>query len=135
MQAKYFFSGLSCALIVLLTAAQNTVFDAIMDGEVSATILYEDDLALAFEDIHPQAPVHFLVIPKVKDGLDMLSSMREDQSGLVGHLMYVAKTVAKQQGLRDGYRLVVNSGNDGGQTVPHLHLHVMGGRVMYWPPG
>lgn len=98
-------------------------------------MLYEDDQALAFKDINAQAPTHFLVIPKVRDGLTQLSKAREDQKELLGHLMYVAQKVAKDQGLENGFRIVINDGRDGAQTVYHLHLHVMGGRMMYWPPG
>eukprot|EP01038_Epipyxis_sp_PR26KG_P010131 gene10131-13629_t len=113
-----------------------TFFDKIVSKQIPSTIIYEDDLCLAFRDINPQAPVHFLVIPKNKDGLNRLSNMREDQKGLVGHLVYVAQQVAIEEGLKpNGYRLVVNDGKEGSQSVYHLHIHIIGGRQMTWPPG
>lgn len=113
-----------------------TFFDKLVNKEIPATLLHEDDLCMAFRDISPQAPVHFLVIPKNKDGMNRLSNMREDQKNLVGHLMYVASQVAKAEGLQPGgFRMVVNDGADGCQSVYHLHIHVMGGRQLTWPPG
>jgi len=113
-----------------------TIFDKIVSKEIPAKIIYEDDLCLAFRDIHPQGPVHFLVIPKVKDGLDRLSNAREDQKPLLGHLLYTAQTVARAEGLQPGgFRVIINDGENGGQTVYHLHIHVIGGRYMEWPPG
>lgn len=113
-----------------------TFFDRIVKKEIPAKIIYEDDLSLAFRDINPQGPVHFLVIPKDKRGLNRLSSAKEEHKMLLGHLMYVAQTVAHQEGLvSDGYRVVVNDGPMGCQSVYHIHLHVIGGRQMQWPPG
>jgi histidine triad (HIT) family protein len=111
-------------------------FDKIVSKEIPSTIIHEDDLCMAFKDINPQGPVHFLVIPKDKDGLNRLSSAREDQKGLLGHLVYTAQKVAKEQGLLPGgFRLTINDGADGAQSVYHLHIHVIGGRQMQWPPG
>lgn len=111
-----------------------TIFSKIVRKEIPAKILYEDELALVFEDIHPQAPVHFLVIPK--EPIPSLDAMAEDQKGLIGHLLWVASMVARDRGLSDGgYRVVTNIGADGGQSVSHLHYHVLGGRQMSWPPG
>ncbi|RYH07115.1 histidine triad nucleotide-binding protein [archaeon] len=113
-----------------------TFFDKIVSKEIPAKIIYEDDLCLAFRDINPQGPVHFLVIPKNKDGLNRLSNAREDQKGLLGHLMYTAQKVAHDEGLvPGGFRVVINDGVQGSQSVYHLHLHVIGGRQMGWPPG
>jgi len=113
-----------------------TFFDKLVNKEIPSTLLHEDDRCIAFRDIAPQAPVHFLVIPKNKDGLNRLSNMREDQKDLVGHLMYVAKQVAHAEGLvPGGFRMVVNDGVDGCQSVYHLHIHVIGGRQLTWPPG
>jgi histidine triad (HIT) family protein len=113
-----------------------TFFDKITSKEISVDTIYEDDLCMAFRDIAPQGPVHFLVIPKVKDGLNKLSNAREDQKALLGHLMYTASEVAKQEGLeKDGFRTVINNGVHGAQSVYHLHIHVIGGRQMNWPPG
>ena len=113
-----------------------TIFDKILSKEIPAKVLYEDEKALSFEDVNPQAPVHFLVIPKKRDGLTMLQNAREDQAGVLGHLLYVAKKVAGDKGLdENGYRVVINNGKDGCQSVYHLHLHVLGGRKLGWPPG
>eukprot|EP00529_Nitzschia_sp_RCC80_P027320 CAMPEP_0113465842 /NCGR_PEP_ID=MMETSP0014_2-20120614/13957_1 /TAXON_ID=2857 /ORGANISM="Nitzschia sp." /LENGTH=254 /DNA_ID=CAMNT_0000358031 /DNA_START=239 /DNA_END=1003 /DNA_ORIENTATION=- /assembly_acc=CAM_ASM_000159 len=111
-----------------------TIFDKIISKEIPADVIYEDDLCLAFRDISPQAPVHFLVIPKVRDGLTQLSKVRRDQKQLLGHLLYVSQDLAKKE-CPTGFRLTVNDGKDGAQSVYHLHIHVMGGRQMNWPPG
>eukprot|EP00775_Hariotina_reticulata_P007303 gene7303-7516_t len=112
-----------------------TLFDKIVAKQIPATIIYEDDQAMAFRDISPQAPVHFLVIPKNRNGLTRLSKMDESHKALVGHLMYVAQLVAKQENLLPGFRVVVNDGPDACQSVYHLHIHVIGGRALRWPPG
>lgn len=113
-----------------------TFFDKLVSKDIPADIIYEDDLCMAFRDINPQGPKHFLVIPKDKDGLNRLSSAEERHKALLGHLMYTAQLVAKQEGLGpDGFRLVVNDGAAGAQSVYHLHIHVIGGRQMAWPPG
>ena len=110
-----------------------TIFSKIIRREIPADIVYEDDLALAFRDISPQAPVHILVIPKKP--LPQLVNAESDDHALMGHLLLTVKRVAKQEGLENGYRVVINNGSDGGQTVDHLHLHILGGRQMQWPPG
>jgi histidine triad (HIT) family protein len=112
----------------------STIFDKIISKDIPADVIYEDELCLAFRDINPQAPVHFLVIPKARDGLTQLSKAREDQKQLLGHLMYVAQDLASKE-CPSGFRLTVNDGKDGAQSVYHLHIHVMGGRQMNWPPG
>ncbi|KAL6784180.1 hypothetical protein ACKKBG_A05120 [Auxenochlorella protothecoides x Auxenochlorella symbiontica] len=116
------------------TSAQPTIFDKIVAKEIPAKIIYEDDQALAFRDVSPQAPIHFLVIPKVVDGLSQLSKAREDQKALLGHLFWVAGQVGTKE-CPGGFRVVVNDGKDGCQSVYHLHLHVIGGRQLAWPPG
>jgi histidine triad (HIT) family protein len=111
-----------------------TIFDKIIAGEIPCNKVYEDEIALAFHDVNPQAPVHFLVIPKQRAGLTQLSNARAEQKDILGHLLFVAA----QEGQKlcpGGYRIVVNDGKDGAQSVYHLHLHVMGGRQMQWPPG
>jgi histidine triad (HIT) family protein len=113
--------------------SEDTIFGKIIRREIPADIVYEDDLALAFRDITPQAPVHVLVIPK-KPIPKLADATPEDQA-LLGHLMLTAKKVADQLGLDNGYRVVINTGDDGGQTVYHLHLHLLGGRSLQWPPG
>ena len=113
-----------------------TIFDKIIAKQIPAAILYEDETALAFRDVSPQAPVHFLVIPKHRSGLTQLSRATPAHEPLLGHLLAVAATVAKQEGLGEsGFRVTVNDGPDACQSVFHLHLHVMGGRQLGWPPG
>jgi histidine triad (HIT) family protein len=110
-----------------------TIFSRIIRGEIPADIVHEDNLCLAFRDIQPQAPVHILVIPK--EPIAKLADVEPKDHALMGHLLLTAKRVAEQQGLTNGYRVVINCGEDGGQTVYHLHLHILGGRQMQWPPG
>lgn len=110
-----------------------TVFKRIIDGELPAKIVYEDDRCLAFSDVNPQAPTHVLVIPRKE--IPSLADATDEDRDLLGHLLLVADKIAKQQGLSGGYRSVINAGADAGQTVPHLHVHVLGGRRLGWPPG
>ncbi|MCL4130176.1 UNVERIFIED_CONTAM: hypothetical protein GTU68_064845 [Idotea baltica] len=112
---------------------QETVFGKILKGEIPCKFIYEDDKCVAFHDLAPQAPVHFLVIPRKP--IVMLSEAEDCDEQLLGHLMLVAKKVAKEQKLDNGFRLVINNGKDGAQSVYHIHLHVMGGRQLSWPPG
>ena len=111
-----------------------TVFDKILSGEWKSDKVYEDDLIYAFRDINPQAPVHILVIPKHRDGLTQLSKARADQTALIGHLTYMAAQIGQQE-CPEGFRLVINDGVHGAQSVYHLHIHILGGRTMGWPPG
>ena len=111
-----------------------TIFQKIIDREIPADIVLEDDRALAFRDINPQAPVHVLVIPKKP--IVGVSSAEDSDEAVLGHLLVVAKKVAILEGIdQSGYRLVINNGTHGGQTVFHLHVHVLGGRQLSWPPG
>lgn len=110
-----------------------TIFSKIISREIPADIVYEDDLALAFRDITPQAPVHILVIPK--KAIAKVSDAKPQDQSLLGHLLLVCSQIAKEQGLENGFRLVINNGDDGGQTVHHLHIHILGKRFMQWPPG
>ena len=110
-----------------------TIFDKIISKQIPAKIIYEDEKCLAFNDINPQAPVHFLVIPKRR--ISMLSLVEESDKEILGHLMYVASLVAGKEKLDNGFRTVINNGVEGAQSVYHLHVHVMGGRQMKWPPG
>uniref|UniRef100_UPI0009B32A58 histidine triad nucleotide-binding protein 2, mitochondrial n=1 Tax=Monopterus albus TaxID=43700 RepID=UPI0009B32A58 len=110
-----------------------TIFSKVIDKSLPADIIYEDEKCLAFRDISPQAPVHFLVIPRVP--IPRLSEAKDDDVELLGHLLIVAKNVAKQESLSKGYRVVINDGKHGSQSVYHLHIHVLGGRQMAWPPG
>jgi histidine triad (HIT) family protein len=110
-----------------------TIFSKIIRKEIPADIVYEDDLTIAFRDVAPQAPIHILVIPKKP--IPQLAAAESEDHALMGHLLLTAKRVAQQVGLDNGYRLVINNGDDGGQSVDHLHLHILGGRPMKWPPG
>uniref|UniRef100_K3X428 HIT domain-containing protein n=1 Tax=Globisporangium ultimum (strain ATCC 200006 / CBS 805.95 / DAOM BR144) TaxID=431595 RepID=K3X428_GLOUD len=112
-----------------------TIFDKIIKREIPAKIVFEDDQVLAFHDVNPQAPVHILIIPKVRDGLTQLVHAEERHEGVLGHLLHTAKVIAKQQQLDNGFRIVINDGQDGCQSVFHLHLHLLGGRKLGWPPG
>lgn len=108
-----------------------TLFTRILNREIPADIVYEDEFVFAFRDIQPQAPVHILIVPKDEiPGVAAVSPNGQHQ-----HLLNAARTIAEQEGLSGGYRLVVNQGEDGGQTVDHLHMHLLGGRKMTWPPG
>lgn len=114
--------------------ADETIFSKIIRREIPADIVYEDEQALAFRDVSPQAPTHILVIPK--EPLASVADAREQDAALLGHLMIVARKVAcDERIIEDGFRLVVNTGKDGGQTIPHLHIHILGGRPLSWPPG
>ncbi|TWT91262.1 histidine triad nucleotide-binding protein [Stieleria varia] len=110
-----------------------SVFKKIIDREIPADIVFEDELCLAFRDINPQAPAHILVIPK-KEIVSLIDLTDEDEQ-IVGRCVLVATKIAAKEGLSAGYRLIVNCGDDGGQEVPHLHFHLMGGRKLTWPPG
>ncbi len=113
---------------------ENCIFCNIAAGEMDTDLIYEDDRCVAFHDINPQAPTHVLVIPR--EHIVGIAEAKSDHRDLLGHLMLVAADVARQKGIEDsGYRLVLNWGDDGGMAVPHLHLHVLGGRTMTWPPG
>ena len=111
----------------------NNIFLKIIDKEIHAKVAFEDDLCLAFHDINAQAPVHVLIIPKKV--IRTHADLTDDDAALMGHIHLVAVKLAKQLGLDAGYRLVINCEEQAGQTVPHLHLHLMGGRNMGWPPG
>jgi histidine triad (HIT) family protein len=110
-----------------------TIFDKIINREIPADIVYEDEVSLAFRDINPQAPVHILLIPKKR--IISLDHLESDDRDLLGHLLLTVKQIAREQKLDNGYRLAINCGNEGGQSVDHLHIHILGGRSMMWPPG
>ncbi|XP_076598683.1 adenosine 5'-monophosphoramidase HINT1 [Chaetodon auriga] len=111
----------------------DTIFAKIIRKEIPAKFIYEDDQCVAFNDVSPQAPTHILVVPRKP--IVQMSQVEDSDAALLGHLMIVAKKCAQQAGLTKGYRIVVNDGPDGGQSVYHIHIHVLGGRVMSWPPG
>ena len=112
----------------------STIFTKIINKKIPAEILFENENVLAFRDINPQAPIHFLVIPKKE--ISTLNDLEETDKDIVGELFIVAKNLAKEEGIADsGYRTVFNCNEDGAQTVYHIHLHVLGGRQLNWPPG
>lgn len=111
-----------------------TLFEKIAAREIPATIIYEDDLVLAIHDINPQAPTHALIFPKKP--VPRIAEAKAEDGELLSHLLFKAAEIAKTLGLdKDGFRLVINNGKNGGETVPHLHVHILGGRYMTWPPG
>ena len=110
-----------------------TLFERIIAREIPAKIEYEDDLCIVIHDIDPQAPTHLLTIPK--QVIPRISEGDPTQEALLGHLLRTAASVAATLNLENGFRIVINNGKDGGETVPHLHVHVLGGRPMVWPPG
>jgi histidine triad (HIT) family protein len=111
-----------------------TLFTRIVNREIPAKIVYEDDQCLAFEDIAPKAPTHVLLIPKKE--IASLDALAAEDAALLGHMMMVVQKLARDLGVADGgYRLIANTGANGGQTVDHLHFHILGGRALDWPPG
>ena len=111
----------------------STIFEKIISGEIPADILFQDEQCIVIRDIQPQSPVHFLVIPKRV--IPRIGNAKTDDQTILGHLLVVAAKVAEEENLNSGYRIVINNGANGGETVPHLHIHVLGGRQMLWPPG
>lgn len=109
------------------------IFCKIIIGDIPANLIYEDERVIAFNDINPQAPVHFLVIPK--EHIKSANFINDDNKELIGHIIFIASKIAKEAGLEEGYRIINNCGDDGGQTVDHIHFHVLGNRKMLWPPG
>jgi len=111
-----------------------TLFTKIINGEIPGKILYQDDLCAVIQDINPQAPVHVLLVPKKE--IPSMNHVAAEDRDILGHLMLKVPEIAKQLGIAEGgYRLVVNTNADAGQTVPHIHIHILGGRAMHWPPG
>lgn len=111
-----------------------TLFQKIADREIPAKIVFEDEQCFAIEDINPQAPVHILVIPKRV--ISRLGNAEASDAALLGHLLVCAGTIARERGIdASGFRTIINSGRDAGETVPHLHVHLLGGRALGWPPG
>ena len=109
------------------------LFCKIIEGSIPSKSVYQDDQCYAFLDLDPKAPVHVLVIPRKH--IASLADAQKADEGLFGHLLWAAAEVARMKGLANGYRTVISTGKDGGQTVDHLHVHVLGGRAMHWPPG
>ena len=112
---------------------EKTIFKKIVDGEIPADVVFEDDLCLAFRDIQPQAPTHILVIPKKE--IPSIEDLDDEDQALVGHMLLVIRNLGEELKLETGYRVVCNCGPDAGQLVPHLHFHLLAGRPFQWPPG
>ncbi len=113
---------------------EKTLFEKIVDREIPADIVYEDDICLCFHDINPQAPTHLLIVPRKP--IPRISESEDADIDILGHLLLTAKKVSKQEGFdQSGFRTVINNGSDGGEEVPHLHLHILAGRKLNWPPG
>jgi len=109
------------------------VFCQIIDGSIPSKSVYQDDVCYAFADIKPEAPVHILIVPR--EHISSISHTKKEQASILGHLQWAAAEIARSKGLGRGFRTVINTGEDGGQTVDHLHVHLLGGRAMTWPPG
>lgn len=109
------------------------IFCKLANGEIPTDMVYQDDLIAAFRDAEPQAPVHILMVPK--QHVASLDDLTDDHKDLMGHMMLKIKEIAKLEGLENGYRAIINCGEDGQQTVKHLHIHILGKRKMTWPPG
>jgi histidine triad (HIT) family protein len=110
-----------------------TIFEKIVAREIPAKIIWEDDEAIAFHDVDPQAPVHILIVPKKR--ITRLAEARDDDKAILGKLLLVARDMAAKFKLANGYRVVINNGPDAGESVPHLHVHILGERALAWPPG
>jgi histidine triad (HIT) family protein len=110
-----------------------TIFEKIIARQIPAKIIWEDDEAIAFHDVNPQAPVHVLIVPKKV--VPRLTDATEDDRAILGKLLLVSRDMAKELGLSSGYRVVINCGPDAGESVPHLHVHLLGKRALAWPPG
>ncbi len=113
--------------------ADKTIFERIMAGEIPAKLVHEDTRCIAFHDIDPKAPVHLLIVPRKV--IPRIAEAQDEDAELVGHLLIVARGLARTLGLANGFRIVINNGPDGGESVPHLHVHLLGGRALSWPPG
>ena len=109
------------------------VFCQIIDGSIPSKAIYQDDHCYAFADLKPQAPVHILIVPR--EHIPSIAHAQKEQKELLGHLQWAAAEIARAKGLAEGYRTVINTGRDGGQTVDHIHVHLLGGRPLTWPPG
>jgi diadenosine tetraphosphate (Ap4A) HIT family hydrolase len=115
--------------------SSSTIFDKIINKEIKSEIVYEDDEVLAFQDINPVAPIHILIIPKKKDNLSGISKAEDKNIKILGTLLLTAKKLGEKFNTKEGYRIVINEGQYGGQTVNHLHLHFLAGKQFFWPPG
>ena len=111
-----------------------TLFEKICQGDIPAAVVYQDDLCVCFRDIAPQAPTHLLLVPR--KAIPRIAEATQDDEKLLGHMLLQVQQIAREQGLlENGFRLIINNGRDGGEAVPHLHIHILGGRPLSWPPG
>ena len=110
-----------------------SIFEKIINRDIPAEIVFEDEICIVIRDIEPQAPVHCLIIPKKK--IERISLSKDSDQSTLGHLLLIARKTATDEKLDSGFRIIINNGHEGGESVPHLHLHLMGGRQMKWPPG
>lgn len=114
-------------------STEKTLFQKIIDGDIPGEILFQDGLCAVIKDINPKAPIHVLIVPKKP--IARLDQANENDAALLGHLLLIAKDQAKTLGLANGFRVIINNGRDAGEAVPHLHVHLLGGRALHWPPG
>lgn len=135
LQFNYFIKSLSIRMFTSATTKDITIFDKIINKEIKSDIVYEDDNVLAFRDINPVAPIHILIIPKKKDGLTGISKAEESHVEILGKLMLTAKKLGEILNLKNGYRIVINEGSHGCQSIFHLHVHFLAGKQFGWPPG
>ena len=134
MLPAYFSLPFTCPFPFTRPVPEKTIFQKIADREIPGDIVYEDDLCLCFRDIAPQAPVHLLLVPK--NLIVRIGEADPADQDLLGHLLTRVRIIAEQEGLaEDGFRVVINNGRNGGEAVPHLHLHILAGRPLEWPPG
>ena len=112
---------------------ENCIFCKIIDGQIPSDKVYDDEHVIAFRDINPQAPTHVVIVPRKH--IPYIADMADSDEPLIGHIIYVATRIARQEGLDQGFRIVVNNDEQAGQTVFHIHFHLLGGRAMQWPPG
>ncbi len=110
-----------------------SIFEKIINRDIPAEIIFEDEICIVIRDIEPQAPVHCLIIPKKK--IQRISLSKDSDQSTLGHLLLIARKTATDEKLDSGFRIIINNGHEGGESVPHLHVHLMGGRQMKWPPG
>lgn len=113
--------------------SEKTLFERLIAGEIPAKFLHQDDVCVAFADINPQAPTHLLIVPRKP--IPRIAEATPEDAATLGHLLLTARKIAAEIGLENGFRIVINNGPDGGETVPHLHVHLLGGRALHWPPG
>jgi histidine triad (HIT) family protein len=129
----YAHGEIGAEVLLYTVAVMGCLFCKIIEGSIPSNSVYQDDKCYAFKDIDPRAPAHVLIAPR--EHVVSLAEAGEEHRALLGHLLWVAANLAREKGLANGFRVVINTGQDGGQTVDHLHVHLLGGRPLTWPPG